>query len=222
MGLNWSGGASGAASGAAAGTAINPGWGTAIGAGLGGLAGLFGGNPEDEANEYLKKIPDQMRPYFDPYFNAGKDSLGKAQGAYGDMMNDPNAIISRLGAGYQQSPGFKFQMQQGENSINNANAAGGMLGTGQHEQMAGQFANDLANKDYNQYLDHALGIYGAGVQGQQNIANMGQTAGNEFGTSLGNLGTTRAGLAYEGSLNKNKQQSDLMSSILSYLKNKGP
>lgn len=43
MGVNYGGGAKGAASGAAVGTAILPGWGTAIGAGVGGLVGLFGG-----------------------------------------------------------------------------------------------------------------------------------------------------------------------------------
>lgn len=43
---DWGGGAKGAVGGAAMGTAILPGWGTAIGAGIGGLVGLFGGGDD--------------------------------------------------------------------------------------------------------------------------------------------------------------------------------
>lgn len=53
--VNWSGGAQGAAGGAMAGSMFGP-WGTAIGAGVGGLAGLFGGDGgEGEAAENRKR-----------------------------------------------------------------------------------------------------------------------------------------------------------------------
>lgn len=51
---NWKGGASGAASGAATGSMFGP-WGTAIGAGVGGIAGLLKSDPKKKAEEEAKK-----------------------------------------------------------------------------------------------------------------------------------------------------------------------
>lgn len=53
--MNYSQGMQGAAGGAAIGTAVMPGWGTAIGAGIGLLGGLFGGGPDD-ASQYREQL----------------------------------------------------------------------------------------------------------------------------------------------------------------------
>lgn len=60
MGANWGQGAQGAAGGAAVGTAILPGWGTAIGAGVGGLMGLFGGSSNPSLEGYSQRR-DQLQ-----------------------------------------------------------------------------------------------------------------------------------------------------------------
>lgn len=58
---NWSQGAQGAAGGAAMGTAILPGWGTAIGAGVGGLLGYFGGSSSPTPGGYDRREEDLLR-----------------------------------------------------------------------------------------------------------------------------------------------------------------
>lgn len=198
-------------SGAAAGSAFGP-WGAAAGGALGALGG-FGDSPGDEARKYYDRIPGTMKPYYDPYINAGRGALGKSQGAYDEMMGDPNAIISRLGAGYQKSPGYDFELKQGEGAISNANAAGGMAGTQQHMQQAGSLATNLANKDYNQYLEHAMGLYGAGVNGQSDLSHMGYGASSELAQSLGANLMNQGNLAYSEGNNEDQQMGGAMGNL---------
>lgn len=203
MGYNWGRGGSGAMSGAAAGSAFGP-WGAAAGGALGAFSG-FGDDPEDAAKKYYDQIPGTMKKYYDPYVNAGRNAMGNLQGRYGQMMDNPDDIISRLGAGYQESPGYKFQLQQGQAAIGNANAAGGMAGTQQHMQQSGQLANNLANQDYQQYLQNAMGLYGRGLQGEEGINQMGFGASTDLGSSLAQSLANQGNLAYSQQNNSDQQ-----------------
>lgn len=217
MPYNWGKGAQGAATGAMAGSSFGP-WGTAIGGAAGALGG-FGSDPEDEAKKYLDQIPEALRPYFEKYINAGNRGLEGAEGHYNEMANDPGGLLSKLGAGYKQSPGYQFRLNQGEQGITNAAAANGMAGSNMHQQNAGELAGNLANQDYQNYLNSVMGLYGSGVQGQQTLANNGQNAGQEYGNTIGNNLMSKAGLGYAGQANRNQNQSDFMSSIMAYLQN---
>lgn len=216
MAFDWSRALSGGASGAASGAAMGGPWGALIGGGLGALGG-FGRNPEDEARKNLNQIPGTIKPYYEPYIQGGNWAMPQLQQQFGQLMSDPNAVISRLGAGYKESPGYKWRLGQGEAAINNANAAGGMLGTNQHQQQAGKLAGDLADQDYQNYLNSAMGLYGTGLSGAQDMAHQGQQAGGDLATSLGNLLQTQAGLGYKGAANQNQSNSDLISSLMAAL-----
>ena len=198
-------------------------WGSAFkGGAAGGIlpgvaAGFIGGgwnDDEKKTNELLDQIPDQLKQYLMPYINAGTGALGRAGTEYGNLLSDPNSIISRIGAGYKESPGYKWRLGQGENAITNAAASGGYAGTAEHQQRAGQLAGDLANQDYENYLSKALGLYGEGLHGNQSLANLGAGTAGDLATSLANILKTKAGLNYQRNLNKNQQMSDMFSSIL--------
>lgn len=225
MAFDWGNALRGGGSGAAIGSTFGP-WGTAIGAGVGALSGLFGGrqqqHEQNQTNQYLNQIPDELKQYMMPYVSAGQGALGRVGSEYGNLLSDPNAIINRIGAGYHESPGYQWRLGQGENAINNAAAAGGMAGTAQHQQEAGQLAENLANQDYWDFVDKGLGLYGTGLQGEQGLAAQGATTAGDLSTSLANLLQGRAGLSYQRGLNQNQQNSDLMSSIMSYLAAKKP
>lgn len=216
MAFNFGRGLSSGLSGAATGFSLGGPWGAAIGGGLGALGG-FGRDPEDEAKKYLNQIPGQIKPYYEPYIQGGNWAQPELQKQFGQLMSDPNAVISRLGAGYKASPGYQWRLGQGEAAINNANAAGGMLGTNQHQQQAGKLAGDLADQDYQNYLNSAMGLYGTGLSGAQDMAHQGLTAGSDLATSLANLLQGKAGLGYKGAANENQSNSDLMSSIMAAL-----
>jgi hypothetical protein len=188
-------------------------WGS-FGAGLGGvgagLAGMFGGgggnNPYKGAGKFYNKIPGAVSPYYNPWIQAGQGALGNLQGQYGELMNDPNGFIGKLGAGYQQSPGFKWQLNQGMNAANNAAAAGGMAGSPQHQQQASEMAEGLANQDYYNYLNKVLGAYGTGLQGEQGIAGMGYGAGDQMARIMADMYSQQAQLKFAGNAAQNQNQ----------------
>ena len=178
------------------------------GAGIGNaLYNWFGHprNPADAAGNYYDQIPGEMKPYYEPFINAGTGALPNVQNAYQEMFSDPNAIIARLGAGYKESPGFKFRLGQSESAINNAAAAGGMAGSPQHQQQAGQLATDMSSDDYYKYLQNVLGLFGGGVQGEQGLVNQGYNASSELAQNLAQYLMSRGNLAYAGQQNQNER-----------------
>ncbi len=158
-----------------------------LGAGLANM--LFPGeNPYDKASPYFQQIPDILKQYMNPYINAGQGAMGQLQGQYGQLVNDPGAMMQKIGAGYKQSPGYQFQLNQGLGAAGNAAASGGMLGSQQHQQQAATVSEGLANQDYYNYLSKALGMYGTGLQGLGDINKMGYGASTGLASGLmGNL-----------------------------------
>ncbi len=222
-------------------------------------------NPANAAMPYLNQIPDMMKGYYSPYINAGNRAMGSLEGQYGQtsaqlpgminqykgmaglqpsvtnqyqqMMNDPSGVLNKLGQGFQSSPGYGFQRQQGQDAINRAAAAGGGLGSpGEMQEMA-KFTQGLANQDYGNYMNRATGmlsgalsgldqqsqtgmeglhnLYNTGHQGQQMLNQMGFQGSNELAQSLANTLMSQGNLAYQG------QNTDNMNNMLRYMMKQG-
>lgn len=170
--------------------------------------GLFGGgnswtNPADAAMPYLDQIKGQMSKYLDPYFNAGKSALDMTQGQYGKLINDPTFMMNQIGKGYQASPGYQWQVGQATNAANNAAQAGGMVGSPQEQQELAGTVNGLANQDYYNYLNQALGQYQQGLGGMQDISHMGLNAGTSMAENLAQMLMSMANMSYAGAQNSN-------------------
>lgn len=189
-----------------------------LGSIAGGIAGLFGNknkNPADAANNYLSQIPESIRPYFQPFIDAGNRARPQLQNNYDQLLNNPNAIYNKLGEGYQQSPGYQFKLQQALAGANNAQAAGGMLGTPQHQQVNMGVANGIASQDYNDYLNQVKSLYGMGLQGEQGLNNQGFEASRGYGENLGSILGQQAQYAYEGQNAENEGNEKNWSNIFS-------
>lgn len=165
-------------------------------------------NPADKAMPYLNQIPGQLKPYYDPYINAGQSSLSTLMNQYNTLLNNPGAVMAMAGQGFQQSPGYQFQMNQGMNAANNAAASGGMLGTGAHQVNAATIGSNLANQDYYNYLSKALGLFSQGLAGTEGLNQMGYGASNEYANTLGNNLMNQANMSYAGAQNQNQYNSD--------------
>lgn len=192
-----------------------------IASGLGGLGAgagsfLFGNNnnPYDDASKYFNKIPGTISPYFNPYINAGRQALPELQGQYNNLINDPTGMMNKIGSGYQQSPGYQFQVQQAMNAANNAAAAGGMLGTPANQYNAANMVGQLANQDYYNYLNHGLSMYGMGLEGMGGINNMGYGASDTLAGALGNSLMNQGNLAFSGAAAQNQAQGSQWGDIL--------
>src|SRR5579859_440815 len=190
------------------------GGGLSLGAGLGSLFGGGGSDPYKAAAPFLNKIPGATHPYYDQYIRAGNQALWQQYGNYNNLLNNPGQMLSQWGQGYQQSPGYQWQLNQGEQAINNAAAAGGMAGTPQHQQYAGQLASNLANQDYYNYLGHVQGLYGAGLQGLSGINQMGFNANDQVARIMADLLSQQGQLQFAGQAAKNQSEGQGAGDIL--------
>lgn len=110
------------------------------------LSSMFGGGHQQPQQTspmgYLNDIPSQ---YTNP-----------------DMYNT-------IAGQYTHSPGYEMQMKNAMQAGNNAAAAGGMLGSGQHQFMNAETANGIASKDFQDYMRNRMGLgdVGASQKGMQ-------------------------------------------------------
>ncbi len=172
-------------------------------------------NPADSANQYLNQIPDVLKQYFQPYMQQGQQAGQQLTGQYNQMTTNPGELYSQLGQGYKESPGYQFRLKQALQAGQNASAAGGMLGTPQDQQQQSGIAEGLAGQDFDQYIQHILGLFGAGQQGQQQLQQQGFQAGTGLGENLGNVLGTQGQYAFGGQAGQNSNRSNNWSNLIS-------
>lgn len=180
--------------------------------GIGDFVGnLFGGNnPGDAASQYYNQIPDILKQYLKSYADRGNAIYPQIQREYDQLLLDPTSVLNKLGQGYQQSPGYQFQLNQSLNAGNRAAAAKGMLGSPMQQQQAQQTAGQLANQDFNQYLAHAMRLYGQGLAGDQHIYDSGAGISTNLGEGLASALMSRGNLAYSNATNQNQMNQQLI------------
>ncbi len=183
-----------------------------VGSAASGLAGMFGNgnkNPAASANESLDKIPGQTEQYYSPYQKAGKGALTDLQNQYGNLLGNTGDVYNNLAGGYKESPGYQYALKSALAAGNNAAAAGGMLGTPSHQEANMNTASGIASKDFNDYLQNVLGLYGKGLAGEEGLNTQGYGANTDYGNLLANLNQQKAAYNYQGQNAQNKaNQSD--------------
>jgi hypothetical protein len=188
---------------------------TAGGSGL--ASSLFGGhqkNPANAAMPYFNQIPSALHEGYDPYIQHGNQSGDLLQGEYGNLVGHPGNKLNEIGGGYQQSPGFKFALQQALQGAGHAAAAGGMAGSPQHEFENMQLSTNLANQDYNSWIKNALGLYDTGISGEQKFYDTGSTAGMNLGQDLASALAMKGQYAFGGQAGKNAGKSQNLSNLI--------
>jgi hypothetical protein len=178
-----------------------------------GLSSMLGGflngqqsypNPANSAMPYYSQIPGMISPYYQQFINSGTQMLPTLSNQLQQMINNPGGVTNSIGANYHESPGYNFQVNQATNAANHAAAAGGMAGSPQEQQQLAGTVNGLANQDYYQYLNNAEGVMNQGLQGGQNIAQMGYGASNNLAQALASIMMNQGNLAYAGTANQNQ------------------
>jgi hypothetical protein len=162
-------------------------------------------NPGTAANRYLSKIPETITPYYQPYIDAGQRSLGTFEDQLNSLVNNPESLLQSLGSTYQSSPGYNWNVKQATNAANQAAAAGGMIGSPQEQLELSNNIMGLANQDYYNYINQALGLYGTGLSGLGSLNTQGFQASNELAQSLANTLQSQSQAAYYGTDSANEQ-----------------
>lgn len=181
-----------------------------------GLFNMFGAqDPSAAANPYLSGIEGGMNKYLSPYMDAGKSAMGTLMGQYGGLVNDPGAMMNKIGAGFQQSPGFQFQTQQAGDAANRASAAGGMLGSPMQQQNIASTVNGLAQQDYGNYMNRGMSMYNQGLSGLSHVGDMGLQGAGMMSQGLLQQLLAQAQNAYAGAANSNQSMGGGIGSLAS-------
>ena len=161
------------------------------------ISGLMGSSASrSAANTQAQSAQDQLdfnkQVYADQTANfAPWQQMGlQGQQAYNSLLGLGQAPAGFQG--YQQSPGYQFQMQQGLDAAQSSAAARGGLMSGKTMTDMNTYGQGVANQDYQTYLNRLQGV---GQQGQA-AAGMQASAAGQYGANgmnaIGSMGDARA------------------------------
>ena len=129
-----------------------------------------------------------MQPFQQAYASnsAGAQQLSNALGFGGQAGTD--SALSTL----QNTPGYQFSLQQGEQATDRGAAAKGMVSSGNTIAAEDQYSQGLAQQNYNNYVSQLEPYLGAQNTSAAGISQAAQNTGNTLNTDIGN----NANLAY--------------------------
>lgn len=172
-------------------------------------------NPADEAQPFLNQIKDTITPYYTPYIDAGRNTLNTLQQQFQSLISNPSGLMTQIGQGYQESPGYRFKVNEATNAANQAAAAAGMLGTPAEQQELARTVSGFADDDFYNYLNTAMRNYFGGLSGMGGINEMGFNASKGLSDDLAASLLTQAKLAYSGKQNENESEGGALGGLLS-------
>lgn len=129
---------------------------------------------------------------FQPYQSTGTGALQQlaAGTANGGVFNSTPTGEQVLA----QDPGYAFRLQQGQQALLRAAAAGGGVGSGGTLKAAQQYGQDYASNEYQNAYSRYANTRQANYGNLLNLAGMGQTANSQFATATGQYGGAVTGV----------------------------
>ncbi|MGA0613424.1 hypothetical protein [Paracoccus sp. KR1-242] len=135
---------------------------------------------QDTRDYYLNRNPDTTTPGRTQY-RVGGQTFNTLEEAQAWARSNPTG--SSAYRGFEETPGYKFQFDQGTKAVNALAGARGGLNSGRTMEELTEFGHGLASTEHGNYLNRLTGLAGLG----QNSAAMTGTAGQNFANSAGNL-----------------------------------
>lgn len=162
----------------------------------GGQSGAYSG----EANSFNNIIPmlqqyaQQGQNALSPFQSAGANAIPGYQNLINNIqgMSNGNWVQN-----YTQSPYAKMLTSNTLNSMNNAAAATGTLGSGANQTQNGQVANQIASSDMQNFYNDQMGLNQQALQGYGNLMGAGEQAGQGMANMSGQLGANIAAMLQE-------------------------
>ena len=134
-------------------------------------------NAMDAYLALMRQGRDKAISYQQPYEQAGRSGLNLLQ-QY--LTGDPTAVQNRL----EQSPGYQFRLQQGQNSIQNLLASRGGLKSGGAMKALEEFAQGTASQEFGNQVGYLQGLAGIGQNAATSMSNAELFAGSNMASAL--------------------------------------
>jgi len=159
-----------------------------------------------ETNALLRQQYGESKERFAPYLQQGEMSLRDLAGLAGSMPIQAQRFTE---ADFQEDPGYRFRLAEGQKAIERSAAARGGLGGGKTLKALQQYGQNMASQEYgasrnrfmqDQQMDQQLRQAKLGQLGQ--LAGMGQNAAS----ALGGYGQTMAGQMGQNAMSVGQQR----------------
>jgi len=170
---------------------------------------VFSGGRNDRAYRTIEGATAATPDYYkvdDRQF----DSRGLAQD-YIDEQIAANTTQTEY-KGFQETPSYKFQLEQGNKALERSAAARGQTQGGAFAQDSARFAQGLASQEYNTFLNRLAAGAGQGQTQTNSLAALGQSFANNSGNNLRAAGNAQAS-GYANQSNIFNQSLNNLSSI---------
>jgi hypothetical protein len=162
------------------------------------------GNNANQANQDLTSATQAGVAPFQANLataNQGVGALGNALGLNGAAGNQ--SALAQLAT----TPGYQFTLGQGNNAINAAAAAKGMLNSGNQATALANYDSGLAQNTYSNYVSQLQPYLGASQAAASGIGGMYQNLGNQQASVQNNL--TNAEMPLFGEIGNAQASADL-------------
>lgn len=139
-------------------------------------------NSANNASQVQMEMFNQTQVNEQPYVTAGANVLKQLQG-----LTTPGGT-----AQFQNSPGYQFQVQQGENAILNNRSALGGVNSGNTLKALNSYGQGVANQDYWNYYNALQTQAGNGQNAAANLGSLGTQVGSSIGNNIIGAGNASA------------------------------
>lgn len=136
--------------------------------------------------EMARGIYDDQTALFAPYREAGGNALNALNYEMG-LGAAPEGY-----GGYTASPGYAFQLQEGQRSIDGSAAARGKLFSGETLKAQQSYGQGLAAQNYGNYLNQLYTLSNSGQSAAAQTGNAAQNFGMMGSEALAGIGNARA------------------------------
>lgn len=150
---------------------------------------------QQEGLDFQKSQAEQARADQMPWLVSGEQALFKYYDELGISRPETSAftgenIAMTEGKDFTATPGYEFQVAEGEKSVLNNLAALGLKGSGAALKRLTTFGQQMANTEYNNYLDRLAGAASAGQTASTNAASTALSTGSSVSNSLSGMADT--------------------------------
>lgn len=147
----------------------------------------------------------QARADLLPFTTAGTNALAgegqfqqagqKAVGVAGDLSgaNGPDAATAAM-ANFYTDPGYQFQLQQGQRSIDAGAASKGILRSGGTIKAEDAYGQGVAAQDFGNYYNRLFNLSQLGEKAGSNLTQLGETAAAGGASLAQGAGNTQANI----------------------------
>lgn len=155
--------------------------GTAYAANEQGKAAKAGQKGAQQSIDEQRRQYDQTRQDQMPWLQAGNWAL-----------DEQKKFLGGDWSGFQNSPDYKFAVDQGFKGLERGFAAGGAMGSGGADADRIALGQGLATQFSSNYWSKLAGLSNTGQATANNLGTFGQNAANQIGNEYGNMANARA------------------------------